>query len=78
MRMCIVTRERLPKMELIRVVKTDDGVIVDETGKVNGHGVYLKRDASVIELAKKRKTLNHALECDIDESIYEELISKIK
>lgn len=43
MRMCAVTREKLPKMELIRVVKTDNGVVVDETGKVNGHGVYLKK-----------------------------------
>lgn len=78
MRMCIVTKERLPKKELIRVVKTDDGVIVDESGKVNGHGVYLKRDASVIELAKKKNILKNALECVIDESVYEELLNKIK
>ena len=34
MRMCVVTREKFPKQELIRVVRTDDGVVVDETGKV--------------------------------------------
>lgn len=78
MRMCIVTKERLPKKELIRVVKADDGVIVDESGKVNGHGVYLKRDANVIELAKKKDILKHALECVIDDSVYEELLNKIK
>lgn len=78
MRMCIVTREKIPKIDLIRVVKTDDGVIVDETGKVNGHGVYLKRDESVIKLAKDKKILARALETEIPDNIYEELINNIK
>lgn len=77
MRMCVVTKERLPKMELIRVVKTEDGVIVDESGKVNGHGVYLKRDESVIDTAKSKGILKRALEIEIPDSIYEELKSKI-
>ena len=34
MRMCVVTREKLPKNELVRVVNTENGVIVDLTGKV--------------------------------------------
>ena len=73
MRMCVVTRERFPKYDLIRVVKTEDGVIVDETGKVNGHGVYLKKDISVIETAQTKKVLNHALETEVPDSIFEEL-----
>ena len=41
MRSCLVTRERLPKQELIRVVRTPEGnVVVDTTGKVNGRGAY--------------------------------------
>ena len=44
MRTCVVTKEKLPKMELLRIVKTDDGIVVDETGKVNGHGCYIKKD----------------------------------
>ena len=73
MRTCVVTREKLPKNELIRVVKTDDGVIVDLTGKVNGHGVYLKKDAEVFEKAKKSKILNKLLETTVEESVFEEL-----
>ena len=64
MRMCVVTRERYPKMELLRIVKTSDGIVVDKTGKVNGHGCYIKRD-------------NRIFECDIDESIYEEIEKNI-
>ena len=73
MRTCVVSREKLPKNELIRVVKTDDGVIVDLTGKVNGHGVYLKKDAAVFEKAKKTKVLNKLLETTVEESVFEEL-----
>ena len=40
MRTCVVTKEKLPKQELIRIVKTDAGVIYDSTGKVNGRGAY--------------------------------------
>ncbi|MBQ7240437.1 MAG: YlxR family protein [Bacilli bacterium] len=73
MRTCVVSREKLPKNELIRVVKTDDGVIVDLTGKVNGHGVYLKRDKEVFEKAKKTKVLNKLLETTVEESVFDEL-----
>lgn len=73
MRMCVVTKERFPKKELIRVVKTENGVIVDETGKVNGHGAYLKKELSVIEKAQKTKILNKYLETDINDEVYEEL-----
>lgn len=78
MRMCVVTREKLPKNELIRIVKTENGVIVDETGKVNGHGCYLKKDLNVFETAKSKKILNRVLETEVPESIFEELVTKIK
>ena len=48
MRMCSVTRERFPKQELLRVVRTkEDEVKVDLTGKLNGHGAYIKKDLDV-------------------------------
>ena len=73
MRTCVVSREKLPKSELIRVVKTDSGVIVDLTGKVNGHGVYLKKDKEVFDKAQKTKILNKLLETTVEESVFEEL-----
>ncbi|MGN1276852.1 MAG: RNase P modulator RnpM [Floccifex sp.] len=74
MRKCVVTQERYPKKELIRIVRTpEQEVIVDLTGKKNGHGAYLKLNKATIELAKKNHALNRALECDIPETIYEEL-----
>lgn len=72
--MCIITREKFPKMELIRVVRTPENtVIVDLTGKANGKGAYLKKDLAVIEKAEKNKVLNKILEVEVPVEIYEEL-----
>lgn len=74
MRSCVITHEKLPKQELIRVVRGTDGIVyVDQTGKLNGRGAYLKKDLATIEKAKKTGVLNKILEVNVPESIYEEL-----
>ena len=78
MRSCVITGEKLPKKELIRVVRTPEGaVIVDETGKANGRGAYLKKDIEVFEKARKSKVLNKKLEVEVPDSIYDELKGKV-
>ena len=75
---CIVTKEKLPNKELIRVVRTPEGsVIVDETGRANGRGAYLKKDANVYLKAKASKILDRVLEVEVDDSIFDELMNKI-
>jgi predicted RNA-binding protein YlxR (DUF448 family) len=79
MRSCVVTKEKLPKRELIRIVRTPEGeVVVDPTGKVNGRGVYLKIDMEVFEKASKSKIIDKQLEVPVPDSIYEELKKLIK
>ena len=74
MRSCVVTNEKLPKKELIRVVRTPEGnVVVDETGKANGRGAYLKKSIETFDKAKKSKILNKKLEVEVPDSIFEEL-----
>ncbi len=74
LRTCVVTKERCPKKELIRVVRTPEGnVIIDESGKSNGRGAYLKLDPFVIDKAEKSKILNKHLEIDVPSKIYEDL-----
>ena len=74
MRSCVITHEKLPKQELIRIVRTPEGeVIIDTTGKQNGRGAYLKKDISVIEKAYKTGALNKILEVEIKSDIYEKL-----
>ncbi len=74
LRTCVVTKEKLPKQELLRIVRTPEGnVMIDEGGKMNGRGAYIKRDVQVLEQARKKKVLERHLECSIDDSVYEEI-----
>lgn len=74
LRMCVVTRERYPKQELIRVVVNKEGIVsVDETGKLNGKGAYIKKDIDVLNKAKKTKVLDRTLNVEISDDIYNEL-----
>ena len=79
MRSCVVTHEKLPKKELVRVVRTPEGnVIVDPTGKANGRGAYLKLSLEVIDKAEKSKILDRTLEVTVLPSTYEELRNLVK
>jgi hypothetical protein len=74
MRSCVVTGEKLPKQELLRIVRTTENkVVCDPTGKINGRGAYIKKDIEVLEKAKKSKILEKKLECSIDEDFYLEV-----
>lgn len=74
LRSCIVTKEHLPKQELIRIVKNNQNeVFIDLTGKINGRGAYIKKDIEVLNKAKKSKALDRHLEITIPEEIYEQL-----
>lgn len=75
MRKCVVTQERLPKKELVRIVRTTNGTVeLDLTGKLNGRGAYLQKTKQTVELAMKTKVLSRALECEIPQEVYEELL----
>ena len=79
LRTCVITKEKLPKKELIRVVRTPEGkIIIDEVGKANGRGAYLKKDLEVFERAKKTKALNKALEVEVPDTLFEELKNYVK
>lgn len=78
MRSCVVSHEKCEKRDLLRIVRTPEkNVIIDETGKANGRGAYLKKDVSVINKAKQTKALDKVLEVEIPDSIYDEMLSKI-
>ena len=73
-RTCVVTKEALPKSELLRIVRTPEKEVkVDITGKLNGRGAYIKKDLSVLEKAQKSGILEKRLECKIEDSVYEEI-----
>lgn len=74
MRSCVVTKEKLPKADLLRIVRTPDGLVtVDTTGKLNGKGAYIKKDIIVLEKVKKSKMLEKILEVEISDKVYDEI-----
>lgn len=61
LRSCVVSKEKLPKQELIRVVKNKENeVFIDLTGKANGKGAYIKKRPSHLrksyQIQSPRKT----------------------
>ncbi|MGL5043249.1 MAG: RNase P modulator RnpM [Culicoidibacterales bacterium] len=74
LRKCVVSKQKLTKAELIRVVRTPEGLVeVDKTGKKNGRGAYISRDIKVLKKAQKSNILGRHLEVEIPDDIYQEL-----
>lgn len=73
-RMCIGCREKKPKKELVRVVRSPEGeVSIDFTGKKAGRGAYVCMDPDCFKKARRNKGLERALEVNIDEEIWQSL-----
>ncbi|WP_308748792.1 RNase P modulator RnpM [uncultured Anaerococcus sp.] len=73
-RKCIVCGSLKDKEELLRIVKNkEEGILIDESGKLNGRGAYVCKDESCIKGLKKSNKLNQAFKMKIDDDIYEEL-----
>ena len=74
LRKCVVTQERLPKKDLLRIVRNNEGeVMVDLSGKANGRGAYIKNDVEVLDKAIKNKSLERTLECEIPAAVYDRI-----
>lgn len=73
-RQCMGCRERKPKRELIRVVRTPEGAVsLDFSGKMNGRGAYLCPDPECLKKALRSKALDRSLEVTIPEDVYHRL-----
>ena len=78
MRMCVGCREMKPKMELLRVVKPQDGdAKIDRTGKAAGRGAYVCESIECLKKAEKARALDRALETKIEENVFRQLEGQI-
>ena len=78
MRMCVGCREMKPKMTLIRVVKPQEGEAhIDRTGKAPGRGAYVCDDMECLKKARKTRALERALNCTIEDGVFEALLGQI-
>ena len=79
MRMCVGCREMKPKVQLLRVVKPQEGEAhIDRTGKAPGRGAYICDRAECFKKARKSKALERALNAKIDDAVYDQLEAQLK
>ena len=79
LRRCAGCNEQKAKKEFVRVVRTPEGnIVLDETGKQNGRGVYLCPQKSCLLKAKKAKRLERNLDVAIPEEIWAMLEEKMQ
>ena len=75
-RMCVACREMFDKKDLLRIVRTPDGIVsVDESGKKSGRGAYVCSNEKCVNKCAKGLLGKH-LACEIPPEIYEEIRTK--
>ena len=73
-RRCTGCGEHFPKNTLIRVLRTPEGdIVLDMTGKKNGRGAYICKNAACLKKARKSRRIESSLECSISEELYEKM-----
>ncbi len=73
MRQCVGCGEMKAKKELIRVIKTEEEVLLDTIGRKNGRGAYICANPECLKKARKSKGLERSLKASIPDEVYENL-----
>ena len=73
MRQCVGCGEMKAKKELIRVIKTEEEILIDATGKKNGRGAYICADPECLKKARKSKGLERSIKIAIPDAVYDNL-----
>ena len=74
LRQCIGCNELKAKKEMLRILKTtEDEVLLDTTGKLNGRGAYLCKNVECLKKAVKNKGIERSFKMPIDKAVYEKL-----
>lgn len=77
LRQCVGCGEMKSKKEMMRVIKTSENEILpDVTGKQNGRGAYLCKNAECLKAAEKSKGLERSLKHAISKEVYDNLLKE--
>jgi len=77
MRRCVGCMESKPKRELIRIVASEDGPVIDPTGKAHGRGIYLCPSQECFVKARKKKAIGRGLEIETGEQDLDRLFKEL-
>ena len=74
LRTCMACNEQKEKKELLRIVKSKEGIIEpDLTGKKNGRGAYICKNEECLNKLIKSKRLERIFEKEISSELYESI-----
>ena len=72
-RQCVGCRMMKNKKELIRILKTDEVIIIDDTVNKNGRGSYICPNAQCLKKAIENKGLERSFKMPVDKEVYDNL-----
>lgn len=73
-RTCMACNEQKEKRELLRIVKSKEGIIeLDLTGKKSGRGAYICKNLECLEKIMKTKRLERIFEKEISQELYDSI-----
>ena len=79
LRQCLGCREMKPKRELIRVVRSPEGVVsLDFRGKLPGRGAYVCPDPECLKKARRAKALERAFSVPLPDEVWAELEAQMR
>lgn len=77
-RTCLISREKLPKNLLLRIVRTvDKKIVIDYMQNIPGRGAYLKKDPQVVEKARQKRSLDRHLKTNVPDELYTQIMRDI-
>lgn len=56
-RMCVQTRQKLPREEMLRIIVSTEIPIIDFEYQLQGRSIYIQKDMEIIKQFLKRKKL---------------------
>ena len=78
-RMCTGCGEMKPKPELVRIVRSPEGEIsLDLTGRKNGRGSYICKNAACFDKAMKKKAFERAFGVKLSDELANSIREEIK
>jgi hypothetical protein len=77
--LCIGCGIQKDKKEMVRIVRTEDiQIIIDETGKKNGRGAYICKNAECMKKALKSRGLDRSFKIPVSKEVYENLVLQME
>ena len=73
LRRCMGCNEKKEKEELIRIVKINNNVEIDLTGKKEGRGAYICKNEDCLNKVIKNRRLSKSFKIEISQELYEEI-----